>query len=260
MIPWRRPLLRFWDRPITPRVEVFAEIDSTNAEARRRAEAGESGPLWLTAERQTAGRGRRGRAWETGQGANLAATLLMVTRRPPAEAAQISFVAALAVADLAASFVPASLVSLKWPNDPMIAGRKASGILIESGPAPAGGLWLAVGIGVNLAEAPLAAERPATTFSAHMAGPPPRPLAALQRLSEAFVSWLDVWDRVGFSAVADAWTQRAHGLGQACEARLGRETLSGIAEGLDPDGALKLRLSDGSLRLVTAGDVFFGES
>jgi BirA family biotin operon repressor/biotin-[acetyl-CoA-carboxylase] ligase len=142
----------------------------------------------------------------------------------------------------------------------MIGGRKASGILIESGPAPAGGLWLAVGIGVNLAEAPLAAERPATTFSAHMAGPPPRPLAALQRLSEAFVSWLDVWDRVGFSAVADAWTQRAHGLGQACEARLGRETLSGIAEGLDPDGALKLRLSDGSLRLVTAGDVFFGES
>ena len=218
------------------------------------------GPLWLTAERQTAGRGRRGRAWETGQGRNLAATLLLVTSRPPAEAAQISFVAGLAVADMAAAFVPASLISLKWPNDPMIAGRKASGILIESGPAPAGGLWLAVGIGVNLAEAPVAAERPATTLAAHMAGPPPAPLAALQALSEAFVLWMDVWERVGFDAIARAWTQRAFGLGETCQARLGSETLSGIAEGLDSDGALRLRLSDGSLRRITAGDVFFGES
>jgi len=184
----------------------------------------------------------------------------MVTDRPPAEAAQVSFVAALAVADLAAAFVPAAMISLKWPNDPMIAGRKASGILIESGPALGGGLWLAIGVGVNLAEAPVAAERPATTFAAHMTGPPPPPLVALQHLSHAFVAWLDVWDRVGFSAIADAWTRRAHGLGQACEARLGQETLAGIAEGLDQDGALRLRLSDGSLRLVTAGDVFFGES
>jgi BirA family biotin operon repressor/biotin-[acetyl-CoA-carboxylase] ligase len=183
-----------------------------------------------------------------------------VTSRPPAEAAQISFVAALAVADMAAAFVPASLISLKWPNDPMISGRKASGILIESGPAPAGGLWLAVGIGVNLAEAPVAAERPATTLAAHMAGPPPVPLAALQTLSEAFVLWMDVWERVGFEAIAGAWTQRAFGLGEACQARLGSETLSGIAEGLDTDGALRLRLSDGSLRRITAGDVFFGES
>src|SRR3984957_12027094 len=134
-------------------IEAFDEIDSTNAEARRRADAGERGPLWLTAKRQTAGRGRRGRAWETGAG-NLAATLLTHTEKPPAEAAQISFVAALAVADLAAAFVPASLVSLKWPNDPMIAGKKTAGILVESGPHPSGGLWLAGGCGGNLAAPP----------------------------------------------------------------------------------------------------------
>src|SRR5690349_9275296 len=143
-----------------PPIEALDEIDSTNAEARRRAEAGDSGPVWITAERQTAGRGRRGRSWETGKG-NLAATLLCVTQKPPVEAAQVSFVAALAVADLAAAFVPAALVSLKWPNDPMIAGRKASGILVESGPHPGGGLWLAIGIGVNLATPPLSPERPA---------------------------------------------------------------------------------------------------
>src|SRR5580704_7144913 len=108
-------------------VVAFDEVDSTNAEARRRAEAGEAGPLWITAKRQSAGRGRRGRAWETGAG-NLAATLLMVTDRAPAEAAQVSFVAALAVADLASAYVPTERVKLKWPNDVMVSGRKLAGI------------------------------------------------------------------------------------------------------------------------------------
>ena len=120
-----------------PPIEALDEVDSTNAEARRRAEGGEAGPLWITAKRQTAGRGRRGRNWETGEG-NLAATLLLTTARPPAEAAQISFVAALAVADLAGAYVPASLVSLKWPNDPLIAGKKTSGVLIEGKDQTAG--------------------------------------------------------------------------------------------------------------------------
>ncbi len=240
----------------TPRIEALDETDSTNAEARRRAEAGEIGPLWITAARQTAGRGRRGRAWETGQG-NLAATLLFVTNRPPAEAAQISFVAALAVADLADAFVPSSLVTLKWPNDPMIAGRKTSGILVESG-QHGDGLWVAVGVGVNLATPPEASERPATAFADHMTVQPPKPLEALAILSASFERWRGVWQSAGFPPIAEAWTRRAHGLGEACTARLGHETVSGIAEGLDPDGALRLRLPDGMLRRITAGDVFFG--
>lgn len=239
-----------------PPIEALDEIDSTNAEARRRAEAGERGPLWITARVQTAGRGRRGRTWETGSG-NLAATYLIQSVRPPAEAAQISFVAALAVADLAAAFVPASLVSLKWPNDPLIAGRKAAGILVESGPHPAGGLWLAVGCGVNLATPPEAAERPATAFAEHMRSPPPKPLDALEVLAEAFERWRDLWERLGFAPISEAWTTRAHGLGQPCTARLPAETISGIAEGLDADGALRLRTASGAVRRITAGDVFF---
>jgi BirA family biotin operon repressor/biotin-[acetyl-CoA-carboxylase] ligase len=240
-----------------PPIEALDEIDSTNAEARRRAEAGETGPVWITATRQTAGRGRRGRNWETGKG-NLAATLLCVTQKPPVEAAQVSFVAALAVADLAATYVPSSLVTLKWPNDPMIGGRKASGILVESGMHPAGGLWLAIGIGVNLASPPVSPERPATALSEHMVAPPPKPLDALAVLAEAFERWRGVWERVGFPAIADAWTARAHGIGEACTARLANETIEGVAEGLDGDGALRLRTASGIVRRITAGDVFFG--
>jgi BirA family biotin operon repressor/biotin-[acetyl-CoA-carboxylase] ligase len=240
---------------VPPRIIAFEEIDSTNLEARRRVEAGERGPLWLTAGRQTAGRGRRGRAWSSEDG-NLAATLLTTTRRPPLEAAQIAFVAALAVADLADAYAPPSLVSLKWPNDTLLAGRKLSGVLVESGPLE-GGLWLAVGIGVNLASAPAEVERPATCLADHAGGPPPRPLEALHVLARAMERWLAVWDGAGFPAVAQAWTARAHGLGARCEVRLSAETLHGVAEGLDPDGALRLRADDGAVRRITAGDVFF---
>jgi BirA family biotin operon repressor/biotin-[acetyl-CoA-carboxylase] ligase len=240
-----------------PAVVVLDEIDSTNAEARRRAEAGERGPLWLMARRQTAGRGRRGRAWETGQG-NLAATLLMITDRPPAEAAQLSFVAALAVAEMADVYVPPALVRLKWPNDPLLSGRKLGGVLLESGPAPGGGQWMAIGIGVNLVTPPNAPEWPAAALFEYMLRPPPEPVEALEVLAAAFERWRRRWVAEGFAPVAEAWMARAEGIGELCVARLGTETVEGVAEGLDADGALRLRLADGRLRRITAGDVFFG--
>ena len=240
-----------------PPIEPYDEMDSTNAEARRRAEAGEAGPLWITAAVQTAGRGRRGRAWSTQRG-NLAATLLMVTDKPPAEAAQLSFVAALAACDLADTCLGVGAARLKWPNDVMVYGDKAVGILVESGARPDGRLWLAVGIGINLRHAPSALERPATAFADHMPSPPPEPLVALEILASAFARWQAVWMLEGFPLIAAAWTTRALGLGERCEARLPNTTLSGIAEGMDPDGALRLRLDDGRLERVTAGDVFFG--
>ena len=241
-------------------VEVLRleEVDSTNAEARRRAEAGETGPLWITARRQTAGRGRRGRSWETGAG-NLAATLLTATAKPPVEAAQVAFVAALAVADLALAYVPDALVRLKWPNDVLVDGRKLSGVLIESGTRADGRLWLAVGVGVNLKSGPVAADRPATTLADHLragVAAPPTPDAALDVLAKAFDRRFETWERYGFEPICTAWTARAE-LGRACTVRLDRETMEGVAEALDTDGALKLRLADGSVRRITAGDVFF---
>ena len=238
----------------------FDELDSTNAEARRRAEVGEGGPLWIAARRQTAGRGRRGRAWEAGQG-NLAATLLMTTNRPTAEAAQLSFVAALAIRDLARRLAPEPLVRLKWPNDLLVSGAKAAGILIESGRRDDGELWLAVGIGVNLASAPEGLEYPATSLAAHL-GPDtaaaPSPVAALEILSEAFAHWLGVWERDGFEPVREEWTRSAYGLGARCVARIGERQVEGLALEMDAGGALVLRLDSGELQRITAGDVFFG--
>jgi BirA family biotin operon repressor/biotin-[acetyl-CoA-carboxylase] ligase len=239
-----------------PPIEIYDELDSTNLEARRRAEAGAEGPVWICALRQSAGKGRRGRAWSTQTG-NLAATLLFVTAKRPIEAAQASFVAALAAHELAETCLGPGAAELKWPNDLLVHGRKAVGILVESGARPDGRLWMAVGVGVNLKHAPENVERPAAAFADHMAGPPPSPADALEVLARAFERWRQVWDREGFPPIGRAWTSRAHGMGARCEARLTHETLSGVAEGLEPDGALRLRLDDGQVRRITAGDVFF---
>lgn len=241
-------------------LHVLDEIDSTNAEARRRAEAGDVASQWIMARRQSAGRGRRGREWNSDTG-NLFATLLTLTDKPPAEAAQITFVAALAVADLLDAFAAPGAVSIKWPNDVLLAGDKASGILVESGVHASGRLWLAVGIGVNLAHAPEGTERPATSLAAHLRAdiayrPPVEAAAGV--LAEAFAVWQGRWESLGFQPVLDAWTARTQGLDGPCIARLGHETVSGVAEGVAPDGALRLRTADGALRLISAGDVFFG--
>ncbi|HAL07916.1 MAG TPA: biotin--[acetyl-CoA-carboxylase] ligase [Brevundimonas sp.] len=241
---------------------IHDEIDSTNAEARRLAEAGETGPRWIVARRQTAGRGRRGRKWDTEQG-NLAATLLITTPKSAAEAAQATFVAALAVADLLDVFVSPALVTIKWPNDVLLDGRKSSGILIESGPAPSGGLWLAVGIGVNLSHAPEGTERPTTCIAEHLrhdVAAAPSMEEGAKTLAETFDAWLERWTRLGFQPVLDAWVARTPGLFGPCTARLSHETLSGIADGVEADGALRLKLPDGSLRVISAGDVSFGEA
>jgi len=246
---------------MTP-VIVFEDLDSTNAEARRRAEAGERGPVWLLARHQSAGRGRRGRSWDAGQG-NLTATLLLTLDKPPIEAAQLAFVAALAVAQAADAYVPPSLIGLKWPNDVLVAGRKAAGVLIESGAAPGGGLWLAVGVGINLVDFPQDAERPATALRNHLsqaAIQAPGQDEALAGLSRAFDEVLSAWLAGGFQPIREAWLARAVGVGQACTARLPHEIVQGTAEGLDGDGALLLRLPSGERRRITAGDVFFGSA
>lgn len=242
-----------------PAKSVFLdEIDSTNAEARRRATAGERGPLWIAARAQTAGKGRRGRSWEGGEG-NLHATLLLTTKRSHADAAQLSFIAALAVCDFTRAYVDPDIVKVKWPNDLMISDAKAAGILLESGPAPDGGLWVAVGVGVNLVYAPQDVERPATRLADHSAATPSAE-QALEGLAFAFSEWQSVWERQGFGAIARAWSDRAYRLGDTAQVRLASETVIGVAEGLDADGALSLRLDDGTLRKITAGDVFFGEA
>ena len=242
-------------------VRWFDELDSTNAEARRLAEVGVTGPLWIAARRQTAGRGRRGRVWESGEG-NLAATLLMTTDRPPAQAAELSFVTALAVGDMARTWVPAEAIGFKWPNDVQLQGAKLSGILIESGQAQGERLWLAVGVGVNLTRAPEGLDQPATALAAQLSPgfETPDAARALRVLADRLASRIREWNAGGFEPVRRAWLQNATGMGRRCSARVGQDMVSGVAEGLDVDGALLLRLDSGEVRRITAGDVVFGSA
>jgi BirA family biotin operon repressor/biotin-[acetyl-CoA-carboxylase] ligase len=235
-------------------LKEFDEIDSTNEEARRLAAAGETGPLWITAARQTAGRGRRGRAWESPVG-NLSATLLLSPRKPASECAQLSFAAALAVSDMVAGFGAETRV--KWPNDVLAPDRKIAGILLESsshgGADPA---WLAIGMGVNLKCHPPETEFPATSLPAlGIAAPDPRD--ALARLAASFAKWYDLWRAHGFAPIRDAWLARAAGLGSRIRARLHNGETTGVFEGIDASGALLLRETQDRLRIIAAGEVFF---
>ena len=135
-------------------IRRFDEIDSTNEEARRLGDRGEQGPVWIVAARQTAGRGRRGRAWESPSG-NFMGTLYLTPHCGPREAGELSFVAALAVHDAVSSLLPPPLrpaLRLKWPNDLLHERAKLAGILLESsGVAGAEVAWVAIGMGINLA-------------------------------------------------------------------------------------------------------------
>ena len=242
-------------------IRRFDEIDRTNEEARRLGDRGEQGPVWIVAARQTAGRGRRGRAWESPSG-NFMGTLYLTPRCGAREAGELSFVAAVAVHDAVSSLLPPPLrpaLRLKWPNDLLHERAKLAGILLESsGVAGAEVAWVAIGMGVNLAMHPQGLEYPATSLAA-MGVSGVTADDALVALDAAFTRWLAVWRGVqGFAAIREAWLKRAEGIGGRIAVRLSSGTMEGIFEGLAPDGALQLRLDDGTLHLVSAGDVFFG--
>jgi BirA family transcriptional regulator, biotin operon repressor / biotin---[acetyl-CoA-carboxylase] ligase len=245
-----------------PAAVLFLDtVDSTNAEALRRARAGESGPLWVAASEQTAGRGRRGRSWVSPPG-NLHASLLLVDPAPAAVAPQLAFVAGLAVYDACVALAP-SLVSgfaLKWPNDLIchgtrMAGRiagKIAGILIEGEGDP---VAAAVGIGVNCRHHPAGVETRATDFAEH--GMTVEAAALLEALRPAMAARLRQWDRgSGFASIRADWLARAGGIGQPMRVRLSERESSGIFEAIDETGRLILRLADGRREIVAAGEVF----
>lgn len=234
-----------------------AQIDSTNEEARRLARAGAVGPAWICADTQTAGRGRRGRAWMSEPG-NLFCTLLLAPGCPMPKAAQLSFVTALAVHD-AVTAAGIHGADLKWPNDVLIEGAKVSGILIESAPRGPGhedtDPLLAIGIGINIACAPDNTPYPATSLAAHAIAV--EPLRLLTLVATAFATRLNQWNKgAGFADIRTAWLERARAIGGAITVRLHDETIEGEFVSLDDDGALVVRSRD-TVRTITAGDVFF---
>ena len=228
-------------------VQRHARLGSTNDEALRQARDGAPGGTVVVAARQDAGRGRQGRNWASPPG-NLHASFLLRPAVPPARAAEIGFVAALAVAGALDGFVPGA--RLKWPNDVLLGGAKVAGILSERVDAA-----VVVGIGVNVAHAPPAMPYPVASLAGH--GATATVDAVLAALVAQMEQGLARWEANGFAAVRDAWLQRGPALGQALQARLGARTLAGSFAGLDVDGALLLD-TPGGRRRVVAGDVAEG--
>lgn len=252
--------------PSLYRLVELENVDSTNAEAKRLGDAGWPDATLVWAKRQSAGRGRRGRAWSSPKG-NLYFTILLRPDHPAHDAMQLGFVAANAVADAVAAVCPPdALVQVKWPNDVLVNGRKIAGLLIEAEPDPArpGHLaWLVLGIGVNVKTHPAALDTEYAATSLAAEGARGEGLAVevlLAALAKGFLDGLESWRAQGFGPVREQWLKRAKGLGGPVIVRLANETIQGVFAALDEDGAMILRQDGRAERRITAGDVFFPES
>ncbi len=237
-------------------LRAFDCLDSTNAECARLAGAGELGHIWVMAATQSAGRGRRGRAWVSRSG-NLFASLLYAIDCNLAQASQLSFVAALAVRDVVADMLQSNeAVACKWPNDILVGGRKIAGILLETaGQGGASPSHVIIGIGINLIHHPDNPHFPATSLTDEGLSDS-APTDVMERLILSMCHWIAIWKDHGFTRIRSAWKEQASGLGKEIIVRLPEAELRGQFVDLDKDGALILAL-EGERRHITAGDVFF---
>ncbi|MEO0427694.1 MAG: biotin--[acetyl-CoA-carboxylase] ligase [Pseudomonadota bacterium] len=241
----------------------FDEIDSTNAEAARRASGRDPASFWVLADAQTAGRARRGRSWSSLEG-NLFASYLCRPRMTPERAALSTFAASLAVLDTVNALLGGQMgrITLKWPNDVLIDGRKVAGILLESAAGQGREVaWLVTGFGINVAASPphgAIRSGGAVPISIAEAGGgrlPPDEVLAL--LGPSLGGWMRRIEHDGFEAIREIWLSRAARRGEVIGAGLASERLEGVFEDVDATGALVLRTRDGSLRHISAADIYF---
>ena len=256
------------------RLHLHETLGSTNTEAMALARSGETGPLWVAAKRQEAGRGRRGSAWISADG-NLAASLLWpVGGVAPDHVAGLGFVAGLALVralahcsrDLGSQDLgcrdlgcgkSGDAFRLKWPNDVLAEGAKLAGILLEAETLPGGRRAVVIGFGVNVARAPDGLPYPVTALARWRDGAEAG--ALFETLSDRFVEEARIWDGGrGFSTVRRRWLERAAGVGAPVSVRSGSETWTGVFDGIDEGGRLVILAPDGTRRTVTAGEVHFG--
>lgn len=253
------------------RLHGYDSVGSTSSEAARAAEAGDVGDVWFAALRQTEGRGRRGRQWETPSG-NLAASLLVVPQCDPALAATLGFVAGVALNRALVRFVPdtqvkfgidgadisgGGRVALKWPNDVLADGAKLAGILLEAINRRDRPMAIVIGIGVNVVAAPQGLPYPAASIAD--LGWSARAEDILAALSDEWVDVYELWDGGrGIAEVLELWRASAAGIGAPVAVNRDGEVVRGIFETIDNTGRLIVRAEDNSRVAITAGDVHFG--
>ena len=230
------------------------QVDSTNDEARRQAEGGAAAGLVVTADRQKAGRGRRGRDWASPEG-NLYCSILLRPEFGPGEAPLTGFAISLAVAEVLAGILGAAhAVCCKWPNDVLVNDRKVSGILVES--SSAGGAlldWLIIGVGINVTSHPDLPDKPATDLAACCVSVQLDDL--LHHLVRAIDGYIADWQAHGFEGIRERWLARAWRLGQKVDLLAGGERFAGAFSGLDPQGGIVLELESGERRNLGHGEL-----
>ena len=233
---------------------IFEEVTltgSTNADLLARADKGAPEGLWLRADAQDGGRGRLGRIWESPSGNLFASTIVRLRDTDPSPAS-LAFVTAVAVFDAVRQMAPQVPICVKWPNDILTPdGAKLCGVLLERASDA-----VVVGIGLNLVWHPQNLERKVTDLLT-LGAMPPDAQTAVEIVAEVFARYLAIWRQSGAEVIVRHWEARAHPRGTALSAKLpDGEHLDGLYAGLNEDGALQLRLADGSIRAIHAADVF----
>lgn len=244
-------------RPDAFRHEHLPETGSTNTAALDRARSGDPGQLWITADRQSGGRGRRGRSWASEPG-NLYSSLLLIDVAPVAALSSLPLAVAVAVQRAVQAVLPpgGAMATVKWPNDILIDGRKMCGILIEGERLPDDRHAVVIGIGVNIATAPDSTLYPVTTI--REAGSTALPDDVFTHLFVEMAAALELWDAGrGLPDVVAAWRGCAHGIGRPITVNLTDRSIPGRFVDIDADGYLMLETDGGEVMRIAAGDVFF---
>lgn len=248
-----RPLLNTHD--VGRVVHWFEEIGSTNDRAKELADEGAEHGEVVVAEAQTAGRGRRGRAWASPARRNLYFSVVLRPDLPPARAPELTLVGSVALCDaLRQAGVDAGI---KWPNDLLVAGKKIAGILTELAAEPDKVDWVVLGAGVNvnarLEDFPEEVRGEATSLLLERGQAAPRVLFAAACFT-ALETWLDRHDEEGFAVIREGWRARSVTLGREVAVKVDGRELTGVAEDIDEAGALLVRTAAG-LERVLSGDV-----
>ena len=242
------------------RHEALGEVQSTNLTCLERARDGDPGNLWITAQRQSTGKGSRGRGWVSEEG-NLYASLLLKEPGPAGSLHTLTFVASLAIRDCLLALNGAGLlrITLKWPNDVLVNGGKIAGILLESH-VLGGSRYVIIGIGINAAHHPQQTLYPATSLKDE--GITVSLEELLQHLARAVANRFRQWDGgQGIAKIRSDWLAAAQGIGEMIEIRMpasgGEKVLTGRFEGIDENGLLILGGAGGRREHISVADIFF---
>jgi BirA family biotin operon repressor/biotin-[acetyl-CoA-carboxylase] ligase len=236
------------------RLEFHEVLESTSTLLKQRAEAGAAEGLAIQALRQSAGMGRQGRGWDSPAG-NLYISVLLRPAVALRDTPQWSFVAAVALADTIKTLLPeVAKLTLKWPNDLLLNGAKAAGILVETGVAPSHALdWICIGMGVNIATKPSLPDR-ATACLAEFLPAPPAPECLAARLLQNLAHWHNLRLAQGFAPIREAWLRHAPAMGAPVSVKRDGALIEGSFAGLSPEGGLLLAKGR-EVQLILAGEV-----